>query len=458
MPRSAPSTCSMLGALALVASFARGATAGIATTPWHVESNQAEAALGWAVASAGDVDGDGYDDVIASAAFYTNGELSEGRAYLYQGSASGLSKTASWRAESDQAGAVFGYSVASAGDVNGDGYDDVIVGARLYANGQPEEGKVFVYYGSFSGLRRVAAWTAESDQDNAYFGQAVSSAGDVNGDGFGDVAIGALYADDGEVDEGMAFVYLGSPSGLESAPAWTGQIDQPDSAFGADVSSAGDVNGDGFDDLIVGAGGYDDGETDEGAAFLYLGSASGLETTPAWMTESDQDEAVLGNVVAGLGDVNGDGYADVAVGADLYSHFQVQEGRVTVFLGFPGGLRPRAAWVVESDQDYAFLGKIGPAGDTNGDGYDDVIVGAPYYDDGESDEGRVYLYEGSATGLDHRPAASRTSNFSTAGFGHAVSGAGDVNGDGYADIVVGAPGCDHPETQEGRVYVYLGAP
>ena len=119
------------------------------------------------MATAGDVNGDGYADVIVGAPNYDNGQTDEGRAFVYHGSASGLSTTANWTAESDQASAYFGYSVATAGDVNGDGYADVIVGAPNYDNGQTDEGRAFVYHGSASGLSTTANWTAESDQASA---------------------------------------------------------------------------------------------------------------------------------------------------------------------------------------------------------------------------------------------------------------------------------------------------
>jgi len=109
-----------------------------------------------------------------------------------------LATAAAWTAESDQASASFGRSVATAGDVNGDGYSDVIVGAQLYDNGESDEGRAFVYLGSAAGLSTVEAWTAESDQADAWFGHGVATAGDVNGDGYSDVIVGAhLYDNPG---------------------------------------------------------------------------------------------------------------------------------------------------------------------------------------------------------------------------------------------------------------------
>src|SRR6185503_10773183 len=129
---------------------------------WLVQSNQVMGFMGSSVDGAGDVNGDGYDDLIVGAYTYDNGQTDEGRAYAYYGSPSGPSTTANWTAEANQGSAYFGISVAGAGDLNGDGYDDVVVGAPGYTNGQSSEGRAFVYYGSASGLSATAGWTTES--------------------------------------------------------------------------------------------------------------------------------------------------------------------------------------------------------------------------------------------------------------------------------------------------------
>jgi hypothetical protein len=147
--------------------------------------------------------------------------------------------------------------------------------------------------------------------------------GDVNGDGYDDVIVGAVGYDDGETDEGRVFVYYGSASGLPPAPDWTAESDQAGAGF-ASVSRAGDVNGDGYGDVIIGASAYDNGQTDEGRVYVYHGSASGLSTTPDEIAESNQDQAFFGFSVGTAGDVNGDGYDDVVVGAPYYTNGQGQ--------------------------------------------------------------------------------------------------------------------------------------
>ena len=142
----------------------------------------------------------------------------EDRAFVFHGSAIGLSAAPAWSAESHQKESDFGNAVAAAGDVNGDGCSDVIVGADRYDSGQEDEGRIFVYYGSEAGLSKNPNWTAEGDQAFAYFGGSVATAGDVNNDGSSDVIIGAWFYDSGQAEEGQVFVYHGqkpmAPDGI----------------------------------------------------------------------------------------------------------------------------------------------------------------------------------------------------------------------------------------------------
>ncbi|MBW2694015.1 MAG: FG-GAP repeat protein, partial [Deltaproteobacteria bacterium] len=335
----------------------QGSASGIAdgdpvTADTQLESNQADAYLGWSVSGAGDVNGDGYADVIVGSAAYTAGEAIEGAAFVFHGGMSGISDgnptTANAQIEGNQTSAWLGSSVSGAGDVDGDGYADVIVGAPDYDAGQVDEGIAVVFLGSDTGITSGNPTTAdtllESDQADALMGASVSAAGDVNGDGYADVIAGASDYDAGETDEGAAFVFLGSATGIANATPATAdtqlEANQPSSWLGASVSGAGDVNGDGYADVIAGASDYDAGKTDEGAAFVFLGSAAGIANgnpaTADAQIVARQVEAYMGWSVSGAGDVNGDGYADVIVGATDYDSGETDEGAAVVFLGNDG--------------------------------------------------------------------------------------------------------------------------
>jgi len=424
------------------------------TSPaWTAEANQNDADLGYSISTAGDVNGDGYSDVIVGAPSFDNGQLEEGRAFVFHGSAAGLAFTPAWTAESNQVNAFFGFSVATAGDVNRDGYSDVIVGAWAFDNGQTDEGRAFVYHGSATGLATSSAWRTESNQVGANFGQVVGTAGDVNADGYSDVLVVAPNYDNGQTDEGRVFVFHGGSVGLATTPAWTGETNQ-DSCTLAAASTAGDVNADGCSDIICGAYDYDNGELSEGRVFVYHGSSTGLISVPAWTAESNQNFAQMADGAA-AGDVNGDGFGDVIVGARLFDNGQVDEGRVFVYYGAAGGLGAAPAWTVESNQAASLFGDVATAGDVNGDGFADVVIGSRYYSNGEPSEGRAFVYLGSAQGLFSTPWWTAESNQANAWFGQ-VATAGDVNGDGFSDVIVGAPEYSNGQASEGKAFVYHG--
>jgi len=424
---------------------------------WTAEGGQTNAGLGISVSGAGDVNRDGYSDVLVGVHLYDGGQVDEGKALLFFGSSTGVSNTADWEIESNQVGAQLGYSLSNAGDVNGDGYGDIILGIPHYSDVQANEGRVQVYFGSASGPGTAADWAVESNQADAEFGHTVALAGDVNADGYSDIIIGSPFYDNGEANEGRAFIYHGGATGLSGFIAWTAEINQADAEFGHAVAPAGDVNGDGYSDVLVGAWKYDNGETDEGKAYLYYGSVSGVAGSPAWGIESNQADAQLANSLCSAGDINGDGYSDILIGTHLYDNGETDEGSVSLYFGGSSGPASAADWSIESNQAGAHLGSsVSLAGDINGDGLGDMIIGASHYDHGESDEGIVYVYQGLKTALSSVPLWTFESNTANALLGNAVSYAGDVNGDGFGDVLVGAPGYSGGETGEGKAYLFHG--
>ncbi len=428
--------------------------------PWSTYAGgQTDAAFGSAVASAGDVNGDGYSDVIVGAPLHDGSGVDDGQVQVFHGGPLLPRSDDAWSWQTGQTGGGIGLRVAPAGDIDGDGFGDVILGAHAFDDGELDEGRALLFRGTWAGLAPLPSWTADGDQVEAYLGSDIAGAGDVNGDGYADVIVGALGYDGAEADVGRAYVFHGSPEGLSTTPDWTAEGDQVDAAFGVGVSSAGDVNGDGHDDVIVGAYLHDGAHVDGGRALVYLGSSSGLESTASWIVEGGQANARLGYRVAGAGDVNGDGFDDVLVGAYTHTGDFPEEGAAFLYLGSASGLSTTSAWSAEGDQAYAWYSRaLASAGDVNGDGLSDVIVGAFRYNDAYTDDGRAYVYLGTPTGLETEPVWTTSGDATEDRLGDSVDGIGDINGDGFADIAVGTRDDDSYATNGGSVQIHLGSP
>jgi hypothetical protein len=420
---------------------------------WVVDGGPNETTFGRNVAAAGDLNGDGFGDVVVGADGYANPEQSEGAVFVYHGTVTGLYGTEpAWMVESNVESASLGSAVAGVGDVDGDGFADVGVGAVGWTGGEIGEGRAFVWRGTAYGLEAEPDWGVEVNQASAMVGAAIASAGDVNGDGYADVIVGGHGYDGGETNEGAAWLHLGSVSGLRFAAAWTAEGGAPDVNLGYDLAPAGDVNADGYDDVVVGSAGAFPVAS---RAELYLGSADGLEATAAWTGSGTQVDDLYGWSVSGAGDVDADGYDDVIVGAQMYDGDFTDQGAAFVYHGSSTGLSLAADWTGQGSQaDGLFGSAVAGAGDVNADGYDDVIVGAQSHDAaGFVDNGRVTVYLGSADGLATRAIFTADGPAdSGANFGHAVGSAGDVQGDGLADVIVGAPFAG----PFGRVTVFYG--
>jgi hypothetical protein len=434
-----------------------GSRNGLGSAPaWSVFGRQLDARLGSCVAGAGDVDGDGFDDLLVGADRYDAGERDEGRALLFLGRATGPAEDASWTSDGGLAGAAHGASVAGAGDVNGDGYDDILIGAPGSTATPHFGGKSNLYFGGPNGPSPNASWTSDGEQVDGAFGASVAGAGDLNGDGYADIAIGAPGTDGVGVDEGVVLAYLGSATGPATTEAWRLSGDVPGARLGACVSTAGDVDGDGFADLIVGAPFERSGDIPIGAAFLFLGSAAGLSASSAWTAFGGIDPSEFGNCVGSAGDVDGDGFGDVVVGAWKKPGTRGEEGGAFAYSGSAGPAAFAPSWIKHADFVGGFLGySMGSAGDVNGDGYSDLLISCPYYGAAEVLLGRVWMYLGSSSGLGSEAAWDKVGTVAYGYFGHSTAGAGDVNGDGYDDVIVGAYFLDGGG--HGRAYLYFGS-
>ena len=367
----------------------------------HIPAYPAPHASAWG--STFDLELDGMADVLVGSCALSGCTELVG---IHAGSAEGPSVTPSVLLTDPMAAASFGFSVSSAGDVNGDGLPDVIVGAGLGDSAH-------VFLNSPAGIlpEPVQSWQLPG----AWFGFSVASAGDVNGDGYGDVIVGSMLGF-------SAFLYYGGPEGPGEGPS--ASISTGAFGFGVSVSSAGDVNGDGYEDLICGAANAMPPE-----ASLWLGGPEGPQASASQVLTG---EGTFGISTRGAGDINGDGYADVVIGnPDPSSQLFVAH------YGSPEGLSEEPSFSATGPLNFGL--SVAGAGDLNGDGYGDVVISA---------KDMAWVYHGAQGGLSGE-AAIVLQGPAAGQFGDSVAALEDTNGDGFDDLGVGAPGGS-------RAYTFLG--
>ena len=373
--------------------------------------------------SAGDINGDGFDDLLRSlAGSYGYYDVTPGATYVQFGAAHGV--TTGFRISGVTAQS--GNSVSSAGDVNGDGFDDIVIGDVL-AN---SNGAAYVIFGKASGFTDLAlgslsaadGFRISGEAADDYAGYSVASAGDVNGDGFGDIIISAKYNDDGGYNSGAAYVIFGKASGFTNIDLATLSLTNGFEIIGAADgdqagkagSSAGDINGDGFDDILVGAL-NDAGGLNAGAAYVIFGKASGFANIDLASMGAADGFKIIGDAaydnagvsVSSAGDFNGDGFDDIIVGAPLNAASGTHSGAVYLIYGHAGGFTDIDLGALSEVDGFKIIGddsgdetglKISSAGDVNRDGFNDLMVAAPYRNaNGLNGAGEVYILFGHPT-------------------------------------------------------------
>ncbi|MBL8679918.1 MAG: FG-GAP repeat protein [Myxococcales bacterium] len=366
-----------------------------------------------------DVNGDGLRDSIVGSPGSAVGALrSAGSAFVFHGAMAGVDPTPARRLDGTESTESFGTSVAAVGDVNGDGYGDIGVGSRVAL--RSVIGAVKVFLGGPAGVSATPVVSIEGVNSNEAFGERISALGDINGDGYAD--FGVFSALGGPREYGTLSVYLGGEAGPSRTAVAVLEGAARGDGFGGRAEALGDINGDGFGDFVVGHERYSFARA---RIPVFFGRASGVDTMPAvtLATPMMTIQMFFGATVA-AGDFNGDGLSDVAVGA---SGTRV----IYVYHGISGSISNTPTATLSPPMDISvssFGSEMAAVGDLNRDGFDDLVVSVP--------STALIPYFGNAlpTLQQGMPVRSTERDFA-----RTISGRGDFNGDGFADIVVGGP-------------------
>ncbi|MEP3890878.1 MAG: cadherin-like domain-containing protein [Hellea sp.] len=481
---------------------------------------------GNSVSSAGDINGDGFDDFLIGAEDAVVNGIGTGQSYIIFGrdtainpfavslELSTLDGTNGFVLNGVDNGDNSGTSVSSAGDINGDGFDDVLIGASGGDLNGRGTGESYIVFGRDTAINPFAASFDFSTLDgtNGFVlygvdrydgtGISVSNAGDINGDGFDDILIGAVGVDSNFSDTGATYVVFGRDaatdpfsasldlSTLNGTNGFVVNGVDPSGNNGRSVSAAGDINGDGFDDIIIGASGAGSNYNRVGESYVVFGQAGGFAASLSVSSLNGSNGFTLNGIdqndnsgisVSSAGDINGDGFDDILIGATGGDPNGSDSGESYIVFGRDTATNPFATSfdlsTLDGTNGFVLNGvdrfdnsgvSVSSAGDINGDGFDDILIGAPEANT-NGYGGDSYLVFGRDTATNPFAASFDLSTLdglnglvligvdSSDESGSVVSAAGDINGDGFDDLLIGAYRANPNGQDSGESYIIFGA-
>ena len=377
-----------------------------------------------------DVNGDGFNDIIISAPGNSAG-TDVGKVYIYFGNGSdNIGTVADLTLTGNSAGGCFGYSMA-VGDISGDGYDDLVIGEPFNDENGVNSGKVYVYFGGPS-LRDSPDITINGQAAGDLFGYLLICC-DLNNDGRDDIIVGTPYNSSSGGNAGKVYIYYGGQT-LNTAPDLTLKGEYPYDLFGMSLASAKNIDGNGHNAIIIGASGKP-GNTDRpGKVYVYTGGAT-MNTIPAMVMTGETNGDLFGISVS-AGDFNGDGCDDIIVGAENNNSSAMQAGKAYIYFGGKNMTNvPSLTFTGESANDH-FGHLVASAGDLNGDGFSDIFIDSP---NNTNNAGKAYIYFGGLF-MDNTAKLTIKGKASCDNFGSFAVAAGDIDKDGVDELIIGSPG------------------